>query len=153
MIQTVSFAGTTYNELPYRFEAGTPAIAEAIGLGAAIDYVRGVGLPAIAAHEEALVGQAVEGLATLPGIRFLGNPAHRVGLVSFNLDGVHPHDVGTVLDQRGVAVRAGHHCAMPVMERFGVPGSVRASFALYNTPAEVERFLEALRLAVRMFTR
>lgn len=153
MIQTVSFSGTTYNELPYRFEAGTPAIAEAIGLGAAIDYLRAVGLPAIAAHEEALVAQAIRGLEGLPGIRFLGNPATRVGLVSFNVDGVHPHDVGTVLDQRGVAVRAGHHCAMPVMERFGVPGSVRASFALYNTPAEVERCLEALRLAVRMFTR
>jgi cysteine desulfurase/selenocysteine lyase len=151
MIATVSFRGTTYNELPYRFEAGTPAIAEAIGLGAAIEYLGRVGLPAIAAHEEALVDHALARLRELPGIRFLGNPRHRVGLVSFNIDGIHPHDVGTVLDQRGVAVRAGHHCAMPVMERFGVPGSVRASFALYNTPAEVDRLVEALQLAVRMF--
>lgn len=151
MIATVSFRGTTYNELPYRFEAGTPAIAEAIGLGAAIEYLGRVGLPAIAAHEEALVDHALARLRELPGIRFLGNPRHRIGLVSFNIDGIHPHDVGTVLDQRGVAVRAGHHCAMPVMERFGVPGSVRASFALYNTPAEVDRLVEALQLAVRMF--
>jgi cysteine desulfurase/selenocysteine lyase len=151
MIATVSFRGTTYNELPYRFEAGTPAIAEAIGLGAAIEYLGRVGLPAIAAHEEALVDHALARLRDLPGIRFLGSPRHRVGLVSFNIDGIHPHDVGTVLDQRGVAVRAGHHCAMPVMERFGVPGSVRASFALYNTRAEVDRLVEALQLAVRMF--
>jgi cysteine desulfurase/selenocysteine lyase len=151
MIATVSFRGTTYNELPYRFEAGTPAIAEAIGLGAAIEYLGRIGLPAIAAHEAALVDQALAQLRDLPGIRFLGNPGHRVGLVSFNIDGIHPHDVGTVLDQRGVAVRAGHHCAMPVMERFGVPGSVRASFALYNTPAEVDRLVEALQLVVRMF--
>lgn len=151
MIATVSFAGTTYNELPYRFEAGTPAIAEAIGLGAAIEYLGRVGLPAIAAHEEALVDHALARLRDLPGIRFLGNPGRRVGLVSFNIDGIHPHDVGTVLDQHGVAVRAGHHCAMPLMERFGVPGTVRASFALYNTPAEVDRLVEALQLAVRMF--
>jgi cysteine desulfurase/selenocysteine lyase len=151
MIATVSFAGTTYNELPYRFEAGTPAIAEAIGLGAAIEYLGRVGLPAIAAHEEVLVDHALARLRDLPGIRFLGNPGRRVGLVSFNIDGIHPHDVGTVLDQRGVAVRAGHHCAMPLMERFGVPGTVRASFALYNTPAEVDRLVEALQLAVRMF--
>jgi cysteine desulfurase/selenocysteine lyase len=97
------------------------------------------------------VDYALARLADLPGIRFLGSPRHRVGLVSFNIDGIHPHDVGTVLDQRGVAVRAGHHCAMPVMERFGVPGSVRASFALYNTRAEVDRLVEALQLAVRMF--
>jgi cysteine desulfurase/selenocysteine lyase len=151
MIATVSFSGTTYNELPYRFEAGTPAIAEAIGLGAAIEYLARIGVAAIADYEEVLVDYALAQLKDLPGIRFLGNPRQRVGLVSFNLDGIHPHDVGTVLDQRGVAVRAGHHCAMPVMEHFGVAGSVRASFALYNTRAEVDRLLEALRLAVRMF--
>jgi cysteine desulfurase / selenocysteine lyase len=151
MILTVSFNGSTWNELPYRFEAGTPPIAEAIGLASAIDYVTAVGLPAIAHHEALLAEQARTELRKLPGIRFLGDPVQRVGLVSFNLDGIHPHDVGTVLDQRGIAVRAGHHCAMPVMERFGVPGSVRASFGLYNTTDEVERLIDALRLAQRMF--
>ncbi len=150
MIQTVSFSGTTYNDLPYRLEAGTPHIAGAVGLGAAIDYLLAVGMPAIASHGAMLLDYASGALAGLDGLRFIGTAAERAGLVSFTVDGVHPHDLGTILDQRGVAVRAGHHCAMPVMEFFGVPGTTRASFAFYNTTAEIDQLVEALDLAIGM---
>jgi cysteine desulfurase/selenocysteine lyase len=150
MIQTVSFKGTTFNELPYRFEAGTPHIAGAIGLGAAVDYLGSLGMENIARHEAALLRYATEALEDIPGLTIVGTADHKAGLVSFNLEGIHPHDVGTVLDQRGVAIRAGHHCAMPVMERFGIPGTARASFGLYNTTAEIDRLVEALHLAIRM---
>jgi len=153
MIRTVSFSGSTWNDLPFRLEAGTPHIAGAVGLAAAIAYLENLGMERIARHEEALLAHATRMIESLPGARILGTAAHKAGLVSFNIEGIHPHDLGTLLDQRGVAVRAGHHCAMPVMERFGVPGTVRASFAFYNTTAEIDQLQEALELAMRMFRR
>jgi cysteine desulfurase/selenocysteine lyase len=151
MILTVSFEGTTYNDLPYRFEAGTPHIAGAIGLGAAINYLTSLGLANIAAWEARLLDYASGLLLQLPGLVILGTARNKASLVSFNIAGIHPHDLGTVLDQRGVAIRAGHHCAMPVMERFGLQGTARASFAFYNTRGEIDQLIEALRLAQRMF--
>jgi cysteine desulfurase/selenocysteine lyase len=151
MILAVSFSGTTYNALPYRLEAGTPHIAGAAGLGAAIDYLQQIGMENIARHEADLLAYAGNALSDLPGLRLIGTAAHKAGVASFNIDGIHPHDIGTVLDQHGVAIRAGHHCAMPVMERYGIPGTARASFAFYNTRAEVDQMIEALRLAIRMF--
>lgn len=151
MILTVSFSGTTWNELPYRFEAGTPHIAGAAGLGAAIDYLQRIGMQNIARHEAELLAYASDALQALPGLRLVGTAAHKAGVASFNIEGIHPHDIGTVLDQHGVAIRAGHHCAMPVMERYGIPGTARASFAFYNTRAEIDQMIEALRLAIRMF--
>ncbi len=151
MILTVSFKGTTYNELPYRFEAGTPHIAGAIGLGAAMNYLTRLGLPNIAAWEAGLLDYATGLLLQLPGLAIVGTARDKASLVSFTIAGIHPHDLGTILDQRGVAIRAGHHCAMPVMERFGLPGTARASFAFYNTRGEIDQLLDALRLAQRMF--
>ncbi|MSR07943.1 MAG: cysteine desulfurase [Gammaproteobacteria bacterium] len=151
MILTVSFKGTTYNELPYRFEAGTPHIAGAIGLAAAMNYLTRLGLPSIAAWEAGLLSYATGLLLQLPGLSIVGTARDKASLVSFNIAGIHPHDLGTILDQRGVAIRAGHHCAMPVMERFGLAGTARASFAFYNTRGEIDQLLDALRLAQRMF--
>jgi cysteine desulfurase / selenocysteine lyase len=144
MIRQVSFAGTTYNDLPYKFEAGTPNIAGAIALGAAIDYVGNIGLPAIAAHEADLLAYASARARDFPGLRLIGTARDKAGILSFVVDGVHAHDVGTILDREGVAVRTGHHCAMPVMERFDVPATVRASFALYNTRADVDALFQGL---------
>ncbi|AQV97737.1 cysteine sulfinate desulfinase [Cupriavidus necator] len=151
MIREVTFRKTTYNELPYKFEAGTPNIAGVIALGAAIGYVSALGLEAIAAHEHALLAYASAQAAQIAGLRMIGRAADRASILSFTLDGIHPHDVGTILDQHGVAVRAGHHCAMPVMERFGVPATVRASFALYNTREEVDALFAAVRAAQEVF--
>ena len=151
MILTVSFKGTTYNDLPYRLEAGTPHIAGAIGLGAAINYLTDLGLANIAAWEAQLLAYATAALLRLPGLTIVGTAQDKASLVSFNIAGIHPHDLGTVLDQQGVAIRAGHHCAMPVMERFGLPGTARASFAFYNTRGEIDQLIDALRLAQRMF--
>ena len=151
MILSVSFEKTEYNVLPYKFEAGTPHIAGVIGLGAAVEYLDGLGLDAVAAHEDRLLAHALERLARTPGVRFVGTPERRASLVSFVLDGVHAHDVGTILDREGVAVRAGHHCAMPVMERYGVPATVRASFACYNTETEVDALADGLEKAGRIF--
>ncbi len=145
MISRVSFARTTYQEPPYRFEAGTPNIAGAIGLGAAIDWLQAAGQPAIAAHESQLLAYATRQAAAIPGLRIVGTARHKAAILAFVLDGIHPHDAGTVLDLEGVAVRTGHHCAMPVMEHFGVPATVRASFALYNTCDEVDRLMDAIR--------
>lgn len=151
MIHTVSFEGSTYAETPQKFEAGTPNIAGAIGMAAAIEYVRDVGLDRIAAHEDLLVRHACEALAEIPGLRFIGEASQRAGIVSFVLDGIHPHDLGTILDMEGVAIRAGHHCAMPLMTRFGLPGTARASFALYNSLADIDALMAALRKARRLF--
>lgn len=151
MIREVTFRRTTYNELPYKFEAGTPNIAGVIALGAAIEYVRALGLEAIAAHEHALLAYASAQAAQIAGLRMIGTAADKASILSFTLDGIHPHDVGTILDQHGVAVRAGHHCAMPVMERFGVPATVRASFALYNMREEVDVLFAAVRAAQEVF--
>jgi cysteine desulfurase/selenocysteine lyase len=151
MIRSVTFEKTTFNELPHKFEAGTPHIAGAIGLAAALDYVTALGLPAIAAHEASLLALAVEGLSALPDVRLVGTPRHRAGVLSFLLGDVHPHDLATIVDRQGVAIRAGHHCAQPLMKRLGVPATSRASFALYNTPADVEALLGALHEARRIF--
>ena len=151
MIRSVSFEKTTYNELPYKFEAGTPDIAGAIGLGAAIDYVGSVGLQAIADHEHELLSYATKGILQVPGVKIIGTARNKAGVLSFTVAGVHPHDVGTLLDRDGVAIRTGHHCAQPVMDRFGVPATSRASFALYNTRADVDAFLASLKKVVEMF--
>lgn len=151
MIKSVSFAGTTWNDLPYKFEAGTPNIAGGIGLGAAIDYVGCVGLAAIAAHEADLLSYATARAHDIPGLTVIGTAADKGAILSFTLAGIHPHDVGTVLDAQGVAVRTGHHCAMPVMERYGLPATVRASFALYNTRHEVDVLFQGLQRAREMF--
>jgi cysteine desulfurase/selenocysteine lyase len=144
MIKQVTFARSTYADLPYKFEAGTPHIAGGIALGAAIAYLAGLGLDAVAAHEQALLVHATNLAADTPGLRLIGTAGAKASILSFVLDGVHPHDVGTILDQEGVAVRSGHHCAMPVMARFGVPATVRASFALYNNLADVNALFLAL---------
>jgi len=151
MIRRVTFAKTTYNDLPYKFEAGTPNIAGVVGLGAAIDYVSAVGLNAIAAHERELLAYAAEQARAVSGLRLIGTARDKASILSFILNGVHPHDVGTLLDDEGVAVRTGHHCAMPVMEHFQVPATVRASFALYNTRAEVDALFRAVRKAQEVF--
>jgi len=151
MIRKVSFAKTTYAAPPHRFEAGTPAIEAAIGLGAALDYLTALGLPAIAAWEAELLALATERLAAVPGLRPIGTARHKAAVLSFTMEGIHPHDVGTVLDQEGIAVRAGHHCAQPVMEHFRVPATSRASFGLYNTREEVEALAAALHRARELF--
>jgi cysteine desulfurase/selenocysteine lyase len=151
MILTVSFDRTTYNTLPYRFEAGTPHISGAIGLGAAIDYVEDIGLERIAAWEHQLLDYATDRLSSVPGLQLIGTAPGKASLVSFVLDGVHPHDLGTILDAEGVAIRTGHHCAMPVMDFFDVPATARASFAVYNTRAEIDALVAALGTAREMF--
>jgi cysteine desulfurase/selenocysteine lyase len=146
MITTVAMAESAYAAPPSRFEAGTPPIAQAVGLGAAVDYLSEIGMARVAAHEQALVGYALDRLADVPGVRILGpaNTVDRGGAVSFEMDGIHPHDVSQVLDSLGVAVRAGHHCAKPAHARFGVQSSTRASFYLYNTPAEIDAMIDGL---------
>jgi cysteine desulfurase/selenocysteine lyase len=144
MIRSVSFERTTYNDVPYKFEAGTPNVAGAVGLAAALDYVSKAGLQRIERHERELHDRAVAGLSRVPGVRLYGRAREKAGIVSFNVGDVHPHDAGTVLDREGVAVRTGHHCAMPVMARLGVPATCRASFALYNTGEDVDALVRAL---------
>ncbi len=151
MILTVSFEKSTWNELPYKFEAGTPNISGAVGLAAAMDYVEALGIPAIAAHEERLLRQATAALAQMPQIELIGTAQHKASVLSFTMKGVHPHDLGTILDAEGVAVRTGHHCAMPVMTFFGVPATARASFACYNTEADVAALVAALARAQQVF--
>ena len=152
MIRTVSFERTTYAEPPAKFEAGTPNIAGPVGLAAAADYLEGLGISEVAEHEERVREYAEARLAEVPGLRVIGTAAEKAAVVSFVVDGVHPHDLGTVLDQEGVAVRTGHHCAQPLMERFGVPATARASFfGLYNTEAEVDRLAAALHTALEIF--
>ncbi len=144
MIESVSFAGTTYNQLPYKFEAGTPDIAGAIGLAAAIDYLAALDRQGAADHEQALLMYAQQKAAQVPGLQLIGTAAHKAGVLSFNLEGVHPADLGTLLDQQGVAVRTGNHCAQPIMDQYGIPGTVRASFSFYNTFDDVDRLFAAL---------
>jgi cysteine desulfurase / selenocysteine lyase len=144
MIASVHFEKTTYAGIPARFEAGTPDIAGAVGLGAAVAYVERIGMDAVARHEHDLGEYAAEALAAVPGLRVFGTAPGKAAVFSFELEGVHPHDVGTILDAEGVAVRAGHHCAQPLMERFGVPAMVRASLALYNTRADVDALVRGL---------
>lgn len=138
MISSVTFEKTTYNKIPYKFEAGTPHIAGVIGLGAAIQYVNGIGIGAIGAHEHDLLAYATHRIGGIPGVRLVGTAREKAGVLSFVMENIHPHDIGTILDQEGIAVRTGHHCAQPVMDRFGIPATVRASFALYNTTNEID---------------
>jgi cysteine desulfurase / selenocysteine lyase len=137
--------------LPYKFEAGTPNIAGAIGLGAAIDYLAKIGIENVTAHEKDLLDYATHLLTALPGLNVIGTAREKIGVLSFTLDGIHPHDIGTVLDQEGIAVRTGHHCAQPVMEFFGIPATARASLALYNTRADIDALVEGIRKVQRMF--
>ena len=152
MIKRVHLRTFVPNELPHKFEAGTPAIAEAIGLGAAVDYLSAIGMPAIAAHEREIVAYALERLEEIPGVRVFGPQArHKGGVAAFTLDGVHPHDVAQILDRDGIAVRAGHHCAMPLHEKFNLPATTRASFYLYNTPEEVDWLVKAIYKVKELF--
>ncbi|WMS87601.1 aminotransferase class V-fold PLP-dependent enzyme [Pleionea litopenaei] len=147
MIEVVSFNGTSYNKLPYKFEAGTPNIAGAIGLGAAIDYLNQLDRPALLAYEDRLLAMATEKAKAIGGITLVGTAKNKTGVMSFLLDGAHPHDVGTLLDQQGIAVRTGHHCAMPIMQQFKIPGTIRASFSFYNNESDVKRLFTALEKA------
>ncbi len=144
MIKVVRFAHTEYNDIPFRFEAGTPHIAGALGLASALDYFAALDLPAVFAHEEALLSVATARALAVPGLRIVGQAAHKAAVLSFDIEGVHPQDLGTLLDHHGVAIRTGHHCAMPVMEHYGLAGTARASFALYNTIAEVHAVFDAI---------
>jgi cysteine desulfurase/selenocysteine lyase len=151
MILQVTFEKTTYAELPAKFEAGTPDINGAIGLGAAIDYVQGIGMQAIERYESELIAYAEKALSSLPSVRLIGRPKRRAAVLSFMLGDVHPHDVGTILDRFGIAIRAGHHCAQPAMRRMGVPGTARASFAFYNKPDEIDTLVSRLAETQKMF--
>jgi cysteine desulfurase/selenocysteine lyase len=151
MIAMVTFAKTTYNKIPHRFEAGTPHIAGVIGLGAALDYVTGLGFERITAHEDDVVQYAVDEIGAMDGITLIGRPRRRAGAVSFMIDGVHPHDAGTILDREGIAVRAGHHCSQPVMDFFHVPATVRASFGVYNTRDDVDRLVAGIKRVREVF--
>jgi cysteine desulfurase/selenocysteine lyase len=150
MILSVTFEKTTFNQLPWKFEAGTPNISGAIGLGAAIEYLEAIGMEQIAAYENELLQYATEKLSAVPGLQIVGTAEEKASVVSFTLKGVHPHDIGTILDTEGVAIRTGHHCAMPVMDFFRIPATARASFAFYNTFAEIDRLVDALEHARRM---
>jgi cysteine desulfurase/selenocysteine lyase len=151
MILSVSFEKTVYNTIPHKFEAGTPPIAAAIGLGAAVDYLSGIGMAAIARHEHALLKYATDRMMEMPGLRIIGTARNKAAVLSFTVDGVHPHDVGTLLNQEGIAVRTGHHCAQPVMARFKVPATTRASFAFYNSMAEVDALIDGIRGVQKVF--
>ena len=151
MISSVTFERTTYNELPHKFEAGTPNIGGAIGLGEAIDYVQKIGIENIAAHEKELLDYATEAVAEIPSLKIIGAAKEKVSVLSFVLDNIHPHDIGTMLDFEGVAIRTGHHCTQPVMDRFGIPATSRASFALYNTKEEIDILIKGLKKIIEVF--
>ncbi len=151
MIKTVTFEKTTYADLPAKFEAGTPNIAGVVGFGAALDYLNQIGMKNVFEHEQALLNTAESALLAIPGLRIIGTAKPKVGVISFVIDGVHPHDIGTVLDNEGIAIRAGHHCAMPLMQRFQVPATARASFGIYNDQADIDKLIEALHLTKRIF--
>ena len=151
MILSVTFEKTTYNTIPHKFEAGTPPIAAAIGLGAAVDYLSTIGMDAIEEHELGLLNYATEQLSRVPGVRIIGTAKHKAAVLSFTVDGVHPHDIGTLLNQDGIAVRTGHHCAQPVMQRYKLPATSRASFAFYNTLSEVDTLVAGIRSVQKVF--
>jgi len=151
MILSVSFEKTTYNALPYKFEAGTPNIEGVVGLGAALDYVASLGIEPIAAHEQELLAYATRRLQEIEGLRIIGTAAHKASVISFTLEGVHPHDIGTILDQAGIAIRTGHHCAQPIMMRFNIPATGRASFGMYNTLEEADVLVDGLRNVIEVF--
>jgi cysteine desulfurase/selenocysteine lyase len=151
MIASVSFEGTTYNELPYKFEAGTSNIAGGVGLGAAVDYLKSVGIDHIAAHEKDLLEYGTRRLLEVPGLRLVGTAREKASVLSFMLKDVHPHDIGTILDRQGIAIRTGHHCAQPVMARFGLPATARASLGLYNTREELDALAQGLFQVLEVF--
>lgn len=151
MIASVTFEKTTYNTIPYKFEAGTPPIAAAIGFGAAIDYLSSIGLSTIEAYEQNLINYATEQINNIPGIRIIGSAAEKVAVLSFSIDGIHPHDIGTLLNQEGIAVRTGHHCAQPVMQHFKVPATTRASFSFYNSIAEIDALIAGIQKVQKVF--
>ena len=151
MITSVTFEKTIYNTIPHKFEAGTPPIAAAIGFGAAIDYLSSIGLSTIEAYEQNLINYATEQINNIPGIRIIGSAAEKVAVLSFSVDGVHPHDIGTLLNQEGIAVRTGHHCAQPVMQRFKVPATTRASFSFYNSMAEIDALIAGIQKVQKVF--
>jgi len=151
MIRSVTFERTTYAPIPDKFEAGTPAIAPAIGLGAAIDYLNNLDFTAAANYEKQLLKYAADLLSDIPQVKIIGTAAEKAGVISFTIEGIHPHDIGTILDQQGIAVRAGHHCAQPVMDFFGVPATARASLAFYNTREEVEMLAVGVQKVIEVF--
>lgn len=151
MISSVTFEKTTYNRLPYKFEAGTPNIADVVGLGAAIDYIQSIGMEPIAAHEHELLDYGTKALSEIPGLQLIGQAREKAAVLSFVLEGIHPHDIGTILDQDGIAVRTGHHCAQPVMDRFKIPATARASMALYNTKEEIDLLAAGIRKVIEVF--
>jgi cysteine desulfurase/selenocysteine lyase len=151
MILTVSFEETTYNEPPHKFEAGTPNVGGAVGIAAAIDYIESIGRERIATHEQAVMAYADAALREVPGLHLIGTSRRKAGVHSFVLDSVHPHDVGTILDHEGIAIRTGHHCAQPVMERFGCAATARASFGIYNTTSDVDRLIAGLAKVRELF--
>ncbi len=151
MIRSVTFEKTIYNQLPYKFEAGTPDIAGVVGLGAAIAYVNGIGLSDIVAHEEDLLAYGTEALSAIPGLTLIGTAKEKVSVLSFVLEGIHPHDIGTILDRQGIAIRTGHHCAQPLMQRFGIPATARASLAVYNTAQEIDALVAGIRKVKEVF--
>ena len=151
MISSVTFEKTTYNVVPYKFEAGTPNIADVIAFGSALDYISNVGIEKIAAYEHDLLRYATEALSKVPGLRIIGTAKNKASVISFVLNEIHPHDIGTILDREGIAIRAGHHCAMPIMERFKVPATARASFAFYNTKEEIDRLVDGMHTVLEVF--
>jgi cysteine desulfurase / selenocysteine lyase len=151
MISSVTFEGSKWNVLPYKFEAGTPHIEGAVGLGAALDYISAIGMPRIEAHERELLAYGTESLRSVPRLKLVGTAPKKASILSFVMEDIHPHDVGTIVDRHGVAIRTGHHCAQPVMDRFGIPGTARASLALYNTREDIDRLVEALRHVHKVF--
>ena len=152
MIKTVTFARTTYNELPYKFEAGTPSVGDVIGLQTAIEYINSIGREVIAGREQALLEYATQRLLQIDGLQIVGTAPHKSSIISFNINKLHPFDIGTLIDQMGIAVRTGHHCSMPIMEHFGIPGTLRASFAFYNTEEEIDRLVAAVKKAAMMLS-
>jgi cysteine desulfurase/selenocysteine lyase len=151
MISSVTFDKTTYNKLPYKFEAGTPDIAGVIGLGSALKYVNGVGIENIGAHEQDLLEYATAKVSAIPGVRLIGTAKEKAAVVSFVIEGIHPHDIGTILDQEGIAIRTGHHCSQPIMDRFGIPATARASFAIYNTRSEIDALVNGIKKVKEVF--
>jgi cysteine desulfurase/selenocysteine lyase len=151
MIKSVRFDGTIYNDVPHKFEAGTPNIAGSIGMGAAIDYLMAIGMDAIAAHEHELLEYGTELLNQIDGLKLIGTAPNKAAVLSFIIDGIHPHDIGTILDQQGIAVRTGHHCAQPVMDRFKVPATTRASLALYNNRSDLDALASGIKEVIEVF--
>jgi cysteine desulfurase/selenocysteine lyase len=151
MIRSVRFEGSEYNAIPHKFEAGTPHITGAIGMGAAMDYLLALDPEALAVHERDLLAYATERLSAIDKLRILGTAKHKVAVISFLLDGVHPHDIGTILDQEGIAIRTGHHCAQPLMDRYGIVATARASFAFYNTRSDVDRLVDGISKVLELF--